>query len=337
MPYVSVLVPIYGVEKYIERCAVSLFEQTYDNIEYVFVDDCSPDNSIQVLEDVLVKYPKRINQVRIIHHNQNRGISAARNTAVNLCSADFLMHVDSDDYLEKDAVEKLVAKQIDTGADIVMGDAIQHSSGRKLSVRDGEPTDRMDLVKFYIRVGTEKMLWGRLFRASLYKDYSVRELEGCDWCDDIQVLSILYYLSKSVAVINDVIYHYNFCTSPISITARISEANRIPQKVLQRIESFSILYYFYKSHKEDILVDYVERNLALYLMDAAVAHAKYKQKSMFTYVWKRFDIIDSRNKEILLEKDDRLYMFIIRNYYLCRLYSIAKAKWYQIRTNHNKK
>ena len=60
---VSVLVPVYGVEKYIERCAVSLFEQTYENLEYIFVDDCSPDNSIEILENVLERYPHRKEQV----------------------------------------------------------------------------------------------------------------------------------------------------------------------------------------------------------------------------------------------------------------------------------
>lgn len=56
---VSILVPVYGVEKYIEKCAVSLFEQTYEDVEYVFVDDCTPDNSMQLLEAVIAKYPDK--------------------------------------------------------------------------------------------------------------------------------------------------------------------------------------------------------------------------------------------------------------------------------------
>ena len=66
-PLVSILVPVYNVEPYFERCARSVFEQTYDNLEYIFVDDCSPDNSIQILERVLAEYPHRVNQVKIIH------------------------------------------------------------------------------------------------------------------------------------------------------------------------------------------------------------------------------------------------------------------------------
>ena len=65
MPKVSVVIPVYGVEKYIERCARSLFEQTYDNIEYIFVDDCTKDRSIEILQKVLEDYPNRKNQVKI--------------------------------------------------------------------------------------------------------------------------------------------------------------------------------------------------------------------------------------------------------------------------------
>ena len=71
---VSILVPVYGVEKYIERCARSLFEQTYDNIEYIFVDDCTKDRSIEILQKVLEDYPNRKNQVKILHHEKNTSV-----------------------------------------------------------------------------------------------------------------------------------------------------------------------------------------------------------------------------------------------------------------------
>lgn len=77
-PYqVSVLVPVYGVEKYIERCARSIFEQTYHNLDIIFVDDCTPDHSIDVLKRVLKDYPERKEQTRIIKHDHNRGLAGA--------------------------------------------------------------------------------------------------------------------------------------------------------------------------------------------------------------------------------------------------------------------
>lgn len=77
---VSVIIPVYKVEKYIERCARSLFEQTLESIEFIFVDDCSPDQSIKILQSVLQEYPHRTPHTKIIRHERNRGLAAARNT-----------------------------------------------------------------------------------------------------------------------------------------------------------------------------------------------------------------------------------------------------------------
>ncbi len=101
---ISILVPIYGVEKYIERCSRSLFGQTYFNIEYIFVDDCTKDNSIGILKKVLMDYPLRAKKVKIVSHSTNRGLSAARNTALTHAEGAYIMHVDSDDYLSECAV-----------------------------------------------------------------------------------------------------------------------------------------------------------------------------------------------------------------------------------------
>ena len=108
---VSICIPIYGVEKYIERCAISLFEQTYQNIEYIFVDDCTPDKSVEILKSVIERYPNRKPYVRIIKHKKNRGLGSARNTAVDAAKGEFLMHVDSDDWIDNDCVRLCVEKQ----------------------------------------------------------------------------------------------------------------------------------------------------------------------------------------------------------------------------------
>ena len=96
MHKISIIVPIYNVEQYIERCARSLFEQTYDDIEYVFVDDCSPDNSLNILYEVLNDYPHRISNVKIIRHIENKGLTAARNSGLEVATGDYIAHCDSD-------------------------------------------------------------------------------------------------------------------------------------------------------------------------------------------------------------------------------------------------
>ena len=104
MYLVSILVPVYKVEDYIERCARSLFEQTYSNLEFIFVDDCSPDDSVEILGRIMDDYPARKEAVRIIRHNHNRGSAASRNTALDNGSGEFVFAVDSDDWLELDGL-----------------------------------------------------------------------------------------------------------------------------------------------------------------------------------------------------------------------------------------
>lgn len=104
-PLVSVLIPVYQVEDYIERCDRSVFEQTYQKLECVFVDDGSTDSSNNILYTIINEYPSLKNRISIIHHLENRGLAAARNTAITSCHGDFVMHIDSDDKLELYAAE----------------------------------------------------------------------------------------------------------------------------------------------------------------------------------------------------------------------------------------
>ena len=122
MPKVSVLIPVYGVEKYIRRCAVSLFEQTLEEVEYIFVDDCSEDKSISVLEETIERFPNSYAKVKILHHSENRGSAAARNTALNMATGEYIIVIDSDDFIESTMLEDLYNSAIDDMADIVVSD-----------------------------------------------------------------------------------------------------------------------------------------------------------------------------------------------------------------------
>ena len=121
---VTIAVPVYGVEPFVEKCAISLFEQTYTDIEYIFVDDCTPDLSVDIIKRTLDRYPNRKEQVRIIKQQENKGCPAARNLAVQLANGEFIFHVDADDYIEPDAINTLVTIQETTGADLVVGNYI---------------------------------------------------------------------------------------------------------------------------------------------------------------------------------------------------------------------
>ena len=118
---VTVIVPVYGVEKYIVECAESLFAQTYSDIEYVFCDDCTPDRSMELLREVMERYPERKEHVRIIRNEQNKGLGGTRRHLISHINSEVFLIVDSDDILPPDAVKILVNRMKETDTEIVDG------------------------------------------------------------------------------------------------------------------------------------------------------------------------------------------------------------------------
>ena len=118
-PKVSVIITIYNREKYIEDCARTLFEQTLNDVELLFVDDASTDDSVMVLRKLLENYPKRKELTRIICLEKNGGRAVARQTGIDHLTGDYVIHVDSDDWVDFDMLEKLYEKAKKNHADIV--------------------------------------------------------------------------------------------------------------------------------------------------------------------------------------------------------------------------
>lgn len=240
-PKVSILVPVYGVERYIARCAESLFRQTYKDIEYIFVNDCTKDGSIAVLEATMRKFPERASQVRIINHEKNRGLAAARNTAVAAATGDFVMHVDSDDYVDKHIVEKAVEKQKERDADIVSCNA------KKMRAEYVEPMNHRHYPSAkeqcldVLRRKGQVCIWGRLIRLSLYSEHGITVEEGVNMGEDYQVISRLIYYAQKTDVVDDCLYYYD-CTNETSYSNKFTlEKNR------QSWRSFDIVKDFFVS------------------------------------------------------------------------------------------
>lgn len=115
---VSIIIPIYNVEEYIERCLFSVFNQTYKDIEIILVNDCSPDNSMMIVDDLLKQRPDET-RVKIINHQENTGLSGARNTGITNARGAYLYFLDSDDAITLDCIEILVENC--KGEEIVLG------------------------------------------------------------------------------------------------------------------------------------------------------------------------------------------------------------------------
>ena len=220
---VSVCVPIYGVEKYIEQCVVSLFEQTYKDIEYIFVNDCTPDKSIEVLKSVIERYSDRKSQVKIINHEHNKGLGGARRTALLSATGDYVVHVDSDDYVAKNAIELLVNKAQEMQADIVDCAFTEVANGKLMSpklpyhgstdIYNGIILSRLGLIT--------NQIWGRLIKRALYTENNIINEEGIDLGEDYSVLPKLLYKGKRT-YIDDVLYCYRVDNGASYMNSRLS-------------------------------------------------------------------------------------------------------------------
>lgn len=205
---VSILVPVYGVEKFIYKCAQSLFEQTYNNIEYIFVDDCTSDNSISILKNTLQNYPKRVAGTRIVKHLTNRGLAAARNTAIDAARGDFVLFVDSDDWIDKDFVEKLICSQIEGSYDVVTAACLEHklNGNNVILPKDLSPQD--NCLEILSR-SQPSVVWGRLIKKSIFTENRLLCIEGVNMGEDLQQTPRIFYHARSCAIQPETRYHYN--------------------------------------------------------------------------------------------------------------------------------
>lgn len=208
MPQVSILIPVYRVEHYIERCARSLFEQTYQDIEYVFVDDDSPDQSIAVLEKVMEDYPNRRKQVRIIHHERNKGLSAARNTALKASSGDYVMHVDSDDFIELDTIRLAVDLAEREQADMIVFDMNNVYSDGVVSSSAKVSSEKMTYLRNVVCRDSPPCVWGGLYMRKLYMDHAIWAIEGLNYGEDYVTKPRLIYYAHKIVHLPVSLYNY---------------------------------------------------------------------------------------------------------------------------------
>lgn len=239
MPKVSIIVPVYGVEKYIERCARSLFEQTLDDIEYLFIDDCTPDKSVEILKRVLEEYPHRKSQVVIHRMEQNSGQAKVREWGMRNATGEYLIHCDSDDWVDVHMYEKMYKKSVSADYDIVMcdyyeSDGISHVRKNEYISDKVEETMSSILLK-----KTHSVLWNKLVKKSIYNNEIIYPIANN--AEDYALLVQLAYHSKSFGYVNEPLYFYYYNTSSLTkVMTNENLINRFNQSVsnIGIVESF---------------------------------------------------------------------------------------------------
>lgn len=243
MPKVSVIIPVYGVEKYIERCARSLFEQTIRDIEYVFIDDCTKDNSIRILERVLLEYPYRVAQVKIIHNKVNKGSAFTRRVGMIAATGDYIIHCDGDDWVVADMYESMYNRAVLTDSDVISCDFIIHNGSS--TIKEIKENSGSNIKEYINNLMVEKAhwsLWNKLFRRSLLEKDIEYPTESVG--EDMALVFQLMYFCKSFVHISTPYYYYYINGN--SLTRNQSDESLSYKRFCQTLSNYYIIERFYK-------------------------------------------------------------------------------------------
>lgn len=204
---VSVIVPIYNVRNFIAHCAHSLLSQTMEEVEYIFVDDCTPDDSMDILEKVLVQYPHRQQYVKRVVHKTNQGLPAARNSGLKIATGEYIFHCDSDDFVEVDMLEQMYAVAKLHDADIIWADWFLSYSRKERYMRQPRFETPKEALKAMLSGVMKYNVWNKLVRHRLYIDNDIMFPAGYGMGEDMTMMKLFAY-AKRVYYLPKAFYHY---------------------------------------------------------------------------------------------------------------------------------
>lgn len=326
MPKVSVIIPIYSVEKYIARCAKSLFEQTLDEIEYIFINDCTPDDSINILKEILNQYPHRKSQVKIINMSKNSGIAAVRRRGIELATGEYIIHCDSDDWVNIQIYEKLYRKAIEKKSDVVFCDYYNSNGEEHLPITQNFGDLSKEKLLYTITQNNYWHLWGTLIKKDVFDNNHIIYPSGNNGEDFAIMLQVIHYTCNYFHL-KEPLYYYYYNYNSIS-------NNPTHESYIKRAEQLSIninlIIDFFKREKiyneiQDIII-----MLKLYCRAhiAPISHIKKYKKiwySIYPELEKTYFIF---NLKIPLNLKIN-YLSVITNTYhkLKQIQSITKIRW----------
>jgi glycosyltransferase involved in cell wall biosynthesis len=203
LPLVSVIVPIYNVELYLEKCLDSIINQTYKNLEIILIDDGSPDNCGKICDEYVLK-DKRIKVI----HKSNGGQSSARNIGLDIAKGEYIAFVDSDDYIADNMYKDLVDIAQKENADIaICAHYIVNYKGDRISQEDNISNLTIDEIRYLILMDKcSNYPWNKLYRADLFKN--LRFYAGV-YFEDMFIMPTLFFSAKKIVSTKEPYYYYN--------------------------------------------------------------------------------------------------------------------------------
>ena len=302
MPKVSVIIPVYSVEPYIAKCARSLFTQTLDDIEYLFINDCTPDKSIAVIQKILAEeFPHRKSHVKIINMMQNSGQAKVRETGIRHATGDFIINCDSDDWVEKDADEKMYSCAIRNSAEMVFCDYYDTNGTVSFKKIQRASWDNKELLLGeFIRGSVKGSLCTVMVKKALFNNPIFTFPKG-DMIEDVTMIVQLLYFSNVIVHLNEHLYYYysNSCSITHTITKYMCR-----KRYQDSVENTLLIESFL--HKTGIRCKY-KKDITLRKIDAMSQLNPCLQDMDYLKLWRHTfnglteDIVSHTEKKIIIK------------------------------------
>ena len=202
---VSVIIPVYNVEKYIEKCVKSVEAQTYQDYKIILVDDGSTDESGKLCDALAQK-----NEKITVIHQENKGLGGARNTGIRACDTEYILFLDSDDYIHPELLKKCMSAAQKHNCDIVIFDAVSVDESGKTGVVYGAqvPTNKPLTESEKCIVSKNPSAWDKLYKVSLFKDNNIYYPDKV-WYEDLRTTpKVLLFADKIVKLESEPLYYY---------------------------------------------------------------------------------------------------------------------------------
>ena len=259
---ISIIIPIYNVEKFLDRCIKSVIAQTYTNIQIILVDDGSPDMCPEMC-DYYAKLDKRIEVI----HKKNGGLSDARNAGLHMAKGEWVTFIDSDDMISNSFIESLYKTAIDNKCDIAMCKFKSFEDQIPNNIKHCNNVDVVSSENMLNRIyGTNHksyletiVTWNKIYRKALFNE--IRFPYGRIHEDEATTYKLLYF-AKNIAIINEELYFYY--QNPSGIMKRQFNVNR-----LDYLDALRERYNFFDEKGLDILADKTAKLLYIYIQDYA--------------------------------------------------------------------
>ena len=284
LPKISIIIPIYKVEDYIEDCILSVMSQTYAGaLDCILVDDCTPDNSMNIVQRLIDHYEGNI-QFKIVHHKENKGLSAARNTGLEYAKGEYVYFLDSDDELYPTSIQDLTNPLNEKKYDFVIGDYSKKGDNNiktpKLLLETGEISGNENIISSYENSMWYMMAWNKLCQLKFIKDNNLFFKESIIHEDDLWSFQ-LACLAQSMYVIKKDTYIYRL--RPSSIMSSINMEHHI----ITRLNIVDLMNEFL--HKRNLINIHSQNAIYKYILN--ILNDSIEDKVLYKKIYPRFRAI----------------------------------------------